>query len=71
VAWLLAVIAIVMAPFALLLKKNDPKAAPLGGNDHSQVGTVCLLITHHQSGVEWCNQGEAHRAVLSKTIHRQ
>jgi len=28
VAWLLAVVALVMVPLALLLKKNDPKAAP-------------------------------------------
>ena len=28
VAWLLAVIALVMVPLAMLLKKNDPKAAP-------------------------------------------
>jgi hypothetical protein len=27
VAWLLAVISLVMVPFALILKKNDPKAA--------------------------------------------
>jgi DHA2 family multidrug resistance protein len=30
VAWLLAVVALVMVPLALLLKKNDPKAAPVG-----------------------------------------
>jgi MFS transporter, DHA2 family, multidrug resistance protein len=29
VAWLLAVISMVMVPLALLLKKNDPKAAPV------------------------------------------
>ena len=29
VAWLLAVICLVMVPLALLLKKNDPKAAPV------------------------------------------
>jgi len=28
VAWLLAVVAVVMVPLAMLLKKNDPKAAP-------------------------------------------
>jgi MFS transporter, DHA2 family, multidrug resistance protein len=30
VAWLLVVVSLVMVPIALLLKKNDPKAAPVG-----------------------------------------
>jgi hypothetical protein len=29
VAWLLAVICLVMVPIALMLKKNNPKAAPV------------------------------------------
>jgi hypothetical protein len=29
VAWLLAVICLVIVPLALLLKKNDPKTAPV------------------------------------------
>jgi hypothetical protein len=29
VAWLLAVISLVVVPLALLLKKNDPRAVPI------------------------------------------